>query len=46
MGIALVFSHWNMHSHNFDNNYLLLHSAAFVHVFHDKDKFTNFKRVT
>ena len=35
-----------MHSHNCDNNYSLLDSVAFVHVFHDKDKFTNFRRVT
>lgn len=33
-----------MHSHNSDNNYSLLDSVASVHLFHDKDKFTNFKR--
>lgn len=34
-----------MHSHNFDNNYLLLDLAISIYIFHDKDKFINFKRV-
>ena len=46
MGIASALSHWNVHSHNSDNNYSLLNSAAFVHIFHNKNKFTNFRRVT
>ena len=46
MGRALALSNWNVHSHNSDNNYLLLNFAASVHVFHNKDKFTNFKRAT
>ncbi len=46
MGRALALSHWDVHSHNSDNNYSLLDSATFVHVFQDKDKFTNFRRVT
>lgn len=33
-----------MHSHNLDNNYLLSDSTLFVHIFYDKDNFTNFKR--
>lgn len=35
-----------MYSYNFDNNYLLLNFTISVHVFHKKDTFTNFKRVT
>lgn len=46
MGRASALSYWDVHSHNSDNNYSLLDSAAFVHVFYDKDKFTNFKRAT
>ena len=46
MGTASALSHWNVHSHNSDNNYSLLDSAASVHVFHNKDKFTHFKRAT
>ena len=46
MGISSALSYWNVHSHNSNNNYLLLDSAASVHVFYDKDKFTNFKRAT
>ena len=44
MGKVLALLRWNMHSYNFDNNYLLLDSAASVYVFHDKDRFNNFKR--
>lgn len=35
-----------MHSYNSANNYLLFNSAVFVYVFHDKDKFNNFKKAT
>ena len=46
MGRVSALSRWDMHSHNSDNNYSLLDSAASVHVFHDKDRFTNFRRAT
>lgn len=35
-----------MYSHNSDNNYLLFDFNFSVNVFHDKNKFINFKRVT
>ena len=44
MGRASALSHWDVHSHNYDNNYSLLDSAASVHVFYNMDKFTNFRR--
>ena len=44
MGRVSALSDWNMHSHNSDNDYLLLNSAASVHVFYDKNTFTNFRR--
>ena len=46
MGRASALLYWDVHSHNSDNNYSLLDSASSVHVFHNKDKFTNFKRAT
>lgn len=45
MGRASTLLYWDMHSHNSNNNYLLLDSATFVYVFHDKNKFTNFRKV-
>lgn len=30
---------------NCDHNYFSLESVTFIYVFHDKDKFTNFRRV-
>ena len=33
-----------MHSYNSDNNYLLLHFATSVHVFHYKNMFTNLRK--
>lgn len=33
-----------MHNHNFDNDYSLPNSAIFVHVFYNKNMFTNFKK--
>ena len=41
-----AFSDWDMHSYNSDNDYSFLDSATFVYVFHDKNRFTNFKRAT
>lgn len=35
-----------MHRQNSDNDYLLLDSTAFIHDFHDKDRFINFRRAT
>ena len=46
MGKALIFLQWDMHSYNSDNNYSLFNFTMVIHVFYDKDKFTNFKRVT
>lgn len=46
MGRVSALLRWDMHSHNFVNNYALLDSAFFVHVFHNKNRFTNFKKAT
>ena len=46
MGRVSALLHWDVYSYNSDNNYLLLDSAASLHVFYDKDKFNNFRRVT
>ena len=46
MNKVSTFSDWDMHSHNSDNDYLLLNSTAFVHIFHNKNRFTNFRRAT
>lgn len=35
-----------MHNYNSKNYYLLLDLAALIQVFDNKNKFTNFKRVT
>lgn len=35
-----------MYSNKFDNNYALSYSAAFIYVFHDKDRFNNSKKPT
>lgn len=45
MSKVSVFLDQNIHSQNFDNDYLLLDFAASIYVFHDKDRFTSFKRV-
>lgn len=44
IGKASALLHWNVHSNNFDHNYLLLDFAVSIHVFYDKNKFTNFRR--
>ena len=46
MGRVLALSDWDIYSHNSDNDYLLLNSATSVQVFHDKDRFINFRRAT
>lgn len=46
IGRSLALSHWNMHSHNSDNNDSLLDFTTSIYIFYDKDKFTNFKRFT
>ena len=46
MGRESALSHLDVHSHNSDNNYLLFDSATSIHLFHDKNKFTNFKGAT
>ena len=46
MNTASALLYQNVHSHNSDNNDLLLDTAASVHVFYDKNKFSNFKRAT
>ncbi len=46
MSRASALSYWDVYSHNSYNNYSLLNSAVSVHVFRDKDKYTNFRRAT
>ena len=46
MDTASTLSYWNVHSHNSDNNYLLLDFITSINIFHNKDKFTNLKRAT
>lgn len=36
----------DMHNYNSENDYSLLNSTTFVHIFHDKNRLTNFRRVT
>lgn len=35
-----------MHSFNSDNNDMLFNVTTFVYIFYDKNKFTNFRRIT
>lgn len=35
-----------MRSNNPDNNYLSFDSTTFIHVFHDKNRFTKIKRIS
>ena len=46
MNRVSALSDWDMHSYNSDNNYLLFDSAASVNVFHNKNRFINFRRAT
>ena len=41
---ALVLSHWDMHIHNSINNYSFFDFVSSIYIFHDKNKFTNFKK--
>lgn len=46
MGRMSISLHLNVHSHNSDNKYLLLDFAIFIHVFHNKNRLTTFKKTT
>ena len=46
MGGVSALSRWDVDEHTADNNYSLLDSAASVHVFHNMNKFTNFRTTT
>lgn len=35
-----------MYGHKFNNNYLLFDSIIFIHVSHNKNRFTNFRKAT
>ena len=44
IGRVSVLSRWDMHSHSSDNDYSLLDSTFSVNIFHDNNRFTNFKK--
>lgn len=46
MNKVSVLSYQHVYCYNSDNHYSLLDSITFIHVFHDKDLFIKFKRVT
>lgn len=37
--------YWKMHSNNFNYNNWLFDFVAFIYIFYDKNKFTNYKKV-